>query len=388
MSNATASLANPLIRGIGPIQDRRVTTAYESNLPAGTKVISADNHWEITEDIFFDNFPARLKDKAPRVWFDAFWRIGYRGTLEGIPIGEKMKRAVARTTGDGVSNLDVRYRDMDTDGVQGEIVFPQSLLGVPRFPEFEVQELLYRIYNEHMAQRFKGSRSHPVGVFSNWWDPAAAERAMQQIIDLGLKTFMVPITPGKSIDGKNIAYSEPLMDRFWDVVADAGLPVCFHIGEGANLEPRGGCGITNLVMIAPFRRPFAELVFGGVFDRHPKLQVVFAEGGISWVPPALQDAESIFDNFGNGDIVDRLDHRPSHYWHNNCYATFQNDALGLSQLHYLGADRVMWAADYPHSEGTFGYGQAALNAVAAATNGENTRAILGGNAVKVFGLDA
>jgi hypothetical protein len=82
--------------------------------------------------------------------------------------------------------------------------------------------------------------------------------------------------------------------------------------------------------------PFGQIVFGGVFDRHPNLQIAFAEGGIAWVPPALQDAEAIFDRFGNGDVIDHLDHRPSHYWHNNCYATFQNDPLGLRQIDYIG----------------------------------------------------
>ena len=59
-----------------------------------------------------------------------------------------------------------------------------------------------------------------------------------------------------------------------------------------------------MTLMAPFRKPFGQLLFGAVFDRHPKLQVVFAEGGIAWVPAALQDAEVLYDTFGNGDIID------------------------------------------------------------------------------------
>jgi predicted TIM-barrel fold metal-dependent hydrolase len=128
------------------------------------------------------------------------------------------------------------------------------------------------------------------------------------------------------------------------------------------------------------------LIFGGVFDRHPKLQVVFAEGGISWIAPALQDAENIYDSFGNGEGIEHIDHRPSHYWHNNCHATFQADGLGLKQLDIIGADRVMWATDYPHSEGAFGYGRVAAKAVVDAVSADDARAILGGNAVKLFKL--
>lgn len=389
MSIATKSLANPLIRDIGVIVDRTAQREGEMGLPRGTKLISADNHWELTEDIFHENFPARLKDKAPRVWLDGFWRIGYRGQLEALPMGKKTEHAIIRTTGGGDWSAKRRYDDMDAEGVNEEIAFPNTLIGFARYPEFEVQEALYNVYNEYYAAAHinRNARSHAVGIFRNWWDPAAAEAAMQQIVDLRLKTFMVPVTPGKSIEGKEISYGDPIMDRFWDVVAEAGLPVCFHVGEGPDLEHRGGLGATNMVLMAPFRKPFGQLVFGGVFDRHPDLQVVFAEGGLAWIPPALQDAEAIFDSFGNGDIVDRLEHRPSHYWYNNCYATFQNDALGLRQLDYIGADRCMWATDYPHSEGAYGYGRSSVKAVIDGTSPDDARAILGGNAMKVFGLD-
>ena len=72
----TATLDNPLIRNIGPIVDRKADNRPElMNLPPDTRLISADNHWELCEDIFHENFPSHLKDKAPRVWFDEFWRI-------------------------------------------------------------------------------------------------------------------------------------------------------------------------------------------------------------------------------------------------------------------------------------------------------------------------
>jgi predicted TIM-barrel fold metal-dependent hydrolase len=387
MTTATRSLAIPEIRDVGVILDRKPQREGDMRLPSGTRLISADNHWEITEDIFHAHFPARLKDKAPRVWFDGFWRIGYRGKLEALPLGERTAQIIARSNGCDW-RVEKRYAEMEAEGVQEEICFPQTLIGFARYPEPEVQEALYRVYNEHHAAAVinRAGRSNAVGVFANWWDPAAAERSMRQIIDLGLKTFMIPITAGKSIEGKDIHYQDPIMDGFWDVVAEGGLPLCFHVGEGTDVEHRGGVGSLNMTLMAPFRKPFGQLVFGGVFDRHPDLQIVFAEGGLAWVPPALQDAEAIFDSFGNGDCVDRLERRPSEYWHHNCYATFQSDPLGLSQLDYIGADRCMWATDYPHSEGAFGYGRTSVRMVVDKTCPDDARAILGGNAARVFKL--
>jgi hypothetical protein len=119
----------------------------------------------------------------------------------------------------------------------------------------------------------------------------------------------------------------------------------------------------------PLPKPLGELIFGGVFDRHPKLRVVFAEFGVSWVPVFLQDAEGAYDFVQPiiDDLKCRPAKRPSYYWHNHCYATFQNDLLGLKLLDYVGADRIMWAQDYPHNEGTFGYSWTSRNDVIAAT---------------------
>jgi predicted TIM-barrel fold metal-dependent hydrolase len=390
MSSATVNLSNPLIRDIGPLATRRGPSSADMNLPPHTTLVSADNHWEISQDIFHEHFPTHLKEQAPRVWFDKYWRIGYPGKIEALPSSAKMDEIIVRITGDGIADPARRFRDMASEGVDQEIVFPNTLIGFIRYPDAAVQEAIYRTYNEHYAAAVinSHSRSHAVGVFSNWWDPAAAERAMRQIVDLGLKTFMIPVNPGKSSGGHELSYGDMEFDRFWDVVAEAGLPVCFHVGEGGDVNHRSGLAIANMGLLAPFRKPFAQLVFGAVFDRHPNLRVVFAEGGLSWVPPALQDAEAIFDSFGNGDLVERIEHRPSHYWHHNCYATFQTDPLGLRLLDIIGPDRVMWATDYPHSEGAFGYGREAARAVVDATPADDARAILGATAIELFALNS
>jgi predicted TIM-barrel fold metal-dependent hydrolase len=229
-------------------------------------------------------------------------------------------------------------------------------------------------------------RFHGVGVLSNWWDPAKLEGAVRQIADLGLKSFMLPFSPGKDVNGEQINYASDEMAPLWAAATEADLTVNFHIGEVPGSGGRGGFGTFFIVQADPFRRTFGQLVFGGVFDRHPALRVVFAEGGINWVAGALQDCELTYG--AHRELFDwDMKHRPSWYWHNNMYATFQTDAIGLALLDQIGADRVMWAQDYPHSEGTFGYtGQAVADVVAAA--GEvGARLILGDTARRIYGLD-
>src|SRR5581483_11883084 len=70
------TLENPLVKDRGSANLRQPQYRGAQALPAGTRVVSADGHWEVTEDIFYERFPAAMKHRAPRIWFDGFWRCG------------------------------------------------------------------------------------------------------------------------------------------------------------------------------------------------------------------------------------------------------------------------------------------------------------------------
>jgi predicted TIM-barrel fold metal-dependent hydrolase len=388
MSRDDATFASPVAEGAGFIVDRKAQPLDGLALPKGLTLVSADNHIEVTEDVFFQRFPERLKDVAPRVWFDTYWHVGFKGDIEAFPVGFDIDRALSKTVMHAGFDLDVRNRHLDAEGIGKEIVYPQSLLGFVRYPDLEMQELMYRVYNEHLAdlQARSPGRFYGVGILSNWWDPAKAEIAVRQIVDLGLKSFMLPFSPGKALDGRPIDYAGPEMDRLWAAAAEAGLPVSFHIGEVPASGGRGAFGTFFIVQAAPFRRVLGGLIFGGVLDRHPGLRIVFAEGGINWIAGALQDCELTYEV--HREMLDPMPkHRPSWYWRNHCYATFQTDPVGLSLLDRIGADRVMWAQDYPHSEGTFGFTARAVQEVLDATTEAQARLILGETAASLYRLN-
>jgi predicted TIM-barrel fold metal-dependent hydrolase len=390
MSADVLTLEEPLLKDRPPAATREAQDRGTLKLPENLKIVSTDGHWEIAEDIFYQGFPASLKHEAPRVWFDRYWHCGYPDRLPKDPESLRIEDLVAGilelSVPSGAWDLDLRIKQQDIEGIQQEIVYPQSLLAFTRHPDLAVQERVYRIYNEYMAHVFSSApnRYFGVGVCSNWWEPSKAKEAIRQIVDLGLKTFMLPTSnAGKTLDGRLISYGGQEMDLFWDEVAAADIPVAFHVGENAAFHSRGAHGSYLLQTMSPFRKPLGELIFGGVFDRHPNLKVVFAEGGIAWVPAALQDAETIYD--AHGALLDVLPkHRPCHYWHQNCFATFQNDLLGLRLLDYIGADRVMWAADYPHNEGSLGYTWDSLDSVVRMTGEKQARKILGETASALY----
>lgn len=379
---------NPIAADAGMIVDREPQRLDGVKLPEGLRIVSADNHIELTQDIFFERFPADMRDKAPRVWFDHYWKVGFPEAMQAYPQGTEIDKALARSVMNDGFELGLRNKHLDAEGIAQEIVYPNSLMAFIRNPDQALQELMYRTYNEHMAELGRASpgRFYGVGILPNWWDPAKLEASVRQVADLGLKIFMLPFSPGKDVGGELINYASDEMDRLWAATCEADLTVNFHIGEVPGSGGRGGFGTFFIVQADPFRRTFGQLVFGGVFDRHPALRTVFAEGGISWVAGALQDCELTYG--AHRELFDwDMQHRPSWYWHNNMYATFQTDALGLRLIDQIGADRVMWAQDYPHSEGTFGYTAEAVADILAATDEAGARLILGDTARRIYKLD-
>jgi predicted TIM-barrel fold metal-dependent hydrolase len=377
------TLRDPLMQGIGVTAARKPQTPGTNPLLSGDHIVSADSHWELTEDIFYEEFPARLRDKAPRVWYDRFWRLGKPGGA----LTEHSMRSMELAFTPGIYDLDIRLDHVLAEGVGQEIVFPQQILTLRSNPDVEVRELAFRLYNEWAARQSAKvpGRFHGVGLVSNWWDPDKAEAAVQQIVDLGLKAMLLPTNPPNNPDGSEVNFGSVEMERLFSVIAGSGVPLTFHVGENFNLEGRGKHASFLMNLISPFRKPFGQLAFGGVFDRNPDLKVVFTEAGINWVASALQDAEMLYDSY---DVMfdPRPKYRPSHYWEQNCYATFQTDRLGLQLLEYIGEDNVMWASDYPHPEGTFGYTYSSRKLVLDETSEEVAKKILGGTAKKVYKL--
>ena len=99
-----------------------------------------------------------------------------------------------------------------------------------------------------------------------------------------------------------------------------------------------------------------DIIFSGVFERHPKLRVGVVEFELSWIPHFLERIDYTYTQRGNFG-VDKPPLRegmlPSDYFHQNVFAGFQEDSLGIRLRDVIGVDNIMWGSDYPHTEGTF-----------------------------------
>jgi predicted TIM-barrel fold metal-dependent hydrolase len=376
--------------GPGPPKDRQISAGQApSGLPPGTLVFSADDHISLGEDIFYERAPESLKERVPRVWFeDDAWTIGSGGKAFLPREFTGVLRQYDPLPGSSTRDLETRLEQLATDGVARELAFPNALLALMGYPDTEIREVCFRIYNEYLAELQERSygRFYGVGLI-NWWDPKGARRTLAEMKTLGIRTFWLPLKPGMGVDGKPIDYNATNMNGVWEAIEESGLPVSHHIGEAPLSAPcaSNAYAVSMVHNAAPFREMFARYVCGGLLDKHKGLRVGWFEAGINWVVSAIQDAEHMYVSFRH--MLDfELEYDARHYWETHMYSSFMLDPMGLNLIDEIGVDRVMWSTDFPHNESTFGYSQGSLASVVEAVGTEDAVRIVSRNVLDYLGL--
>jgi predicted TIM-barrel fold metal-dependent hydrolase len=207
-------------------------------------------------------------------------------------------------------------------------------------------------------------------------------------------------------------YNKSEWEPLWAASCDLDMPLVTHFGMGSDADYSGADGraVAIYECVEMFGgRAVPWMIFGGVFERHPKLKLVITEvPGARWVKLA-SDLDAIFElierdvtqrhaAIAMADIRHLCPLRPSEYMHSNLYigASFMSDweARDASENGYHA--NVLWGSDYPHSEGTFHFqdelGSTPLTHLAlrhafARVPSPHAAAMAGSNAIRIYGLD-
>jgi predicted TIM-barrel fold metal-dependent hydrolase len=193
-----------------------------------------------------------------------------------------------------------------------------------------------------------------------------------------------PKTPGQ------LEYNDPGFERLWSAIEDADLTVTFHVSTGR--DPRAvtgeGGAVVNYVChsMETTIEPLVQLIASGVLARHPRLRVGLVESGIGFVPWLLETMDYAHKAH-HFFVRPQLPELPSDYFRRQCFATFQEDHVGLATVEQFGlVDNVLWANDYPHHEGSWPHSAAAVERQMAHLTNDDRAKILGLNAARIFRL--
>lgn len=353
---------------------------------AATRIVSADEHLVEPPEFWDDWLPASLpagdRDRAPRLEGPALALGGSddHRLVETFLLFPDLVRHSDEAH--GASEPAARVAVLDAEGIDQAMVFPQRAMAMWGMQDRALMVRCFGAYNEWLAARCAatGGRLLGIPILASVHRPEETADQIARIRELGFATMMLP----NAVAGVN--YADPALDPMWSAIEDAGLPLNFHISEAPDNNGPGGLGSYLAVSFQPFRKLWSFLVFSGILERHPGLRIVFAEGGISWIPSALDHADRIHARFAD-HLSPRLADPPSHHWFTQCYATFMHDPCGVEQIDRIGAERVMWSSDYPHPEGTFGETAALLDALAATLGEARYRDVVGATAAGLYALD-
>ena len=286
-----------------------------------------------------------------------------------------------------------RIKVLDKERIRLAVLYPSAAL-VAGYLEPGFSHAAIRAYNAWMADwcgAFPERLKFAAPVALHDIDEAVRE-ARRAVADLGAVAVTVRPNP---VAGRRLDH--PSREPLWEAVAELGVPLVVHESTGdpatAGGERYGGMMrpesyVFHHVISHPFEQMMAAmaLICGGVLERHKALRVGFFEAGCSWAPYWLARLDDHFEHPRLGGYMRGLTMRPSEYFARQCVVTCDpGDPTVPLAVDGLGADKILFATDYPHFDSGAGPVREFLEA---ADPGEgDARRILWDNARDFYRLD-
>jgi predicted TIM-barrel fold metal-dependent hydrolase len=346
-----------------------------------TGLISGDDHMDlcyVPPDLWQDRLEPRWRSEGPRVvsveggrrvWVKEgrTWGVwgskkadGRKVPFDAVGLAEEVEPGVFRA-----SSAKHRLEDMDRDGLYAQVIY-NFLNWV--FEDQELKAACLRAFNSWMAEFCSADPERLIGLgVLPSHDPEAAVAELHRTADLGLRGAQFDVF------GATLPIHDRAWAPLWSAAEETGTAISVHIGSGAGLPPRGEPRLpaphggwqlpaSAAITCMSLNRVLAEVTMSGLLDRHPRLKFVLGESSIGWIPFVLERLDFECDNYR--DHTSELPNtKPSEQFRRNVYCTFQDEAIGVDLIPHIGEDNVMWAADYPHGDGTFPHSRTAVERI-------------------------
>lgn len=285
-----------------------------------------------------------------------------------------------------------RTKLMDKEGFDISILYPSvSLQWECDTDDSQLSAAYCSVYNDWVADfcRPYPQRLIPVAQTS-LLDVQEGIKELDRAAKLGRKGIFLTNAPASGIP-----YSEAGYHPFWAAAQDIDMPIGLHVTTRPNwvgseyaerMSAPGSDFWFTLWFIGDTFLSFTSFFAGAVFDHFPRLKLSVLETGSGWMPYMLDIMDEKYEvsERSAGPISKR---RPSEYFDENIWVTMEPEEKTVpSTVQLLGAHKLMWASDWPHSEGFSGVLKEVKESVAALSESEQ-RKILGENAVTLYELN-
>ena len=367
-------------------------------------VLSSDSHVFEPPDLWQTRIDAAFRDRGPRIQrIDGADQIVVEAdqVLSGIGL---ISNAGARFDAPETISADGRFedvlqggydpaqhlKDMVLDGVAGEVLYPSQGLFYFRVTDSALMSAIFRAYNDWLAEFCRADPARLKGIaMVNLDDVQDGIEELERAARLGLVGAMIAEYPFE-----HRRYDQPEYEPFWAAAASLGLPLSLHTATRRQGKIRGAGETTLRDARSRSTKAFypalsmCDLIFSGVFERHPRLTLAIVEFELAWVPHVLSSMDYTYRE-RHGEAIYRFKNGtvPSDFFHRNVVLSFQEDAVGIRLRDVIGVDNMMWGSDYPHSESTFPQSQKILADILAGVPADEQAKIVGSNTARVYGFD-
>jgi len=374
------------------------TQAHEARLA----VIDSDGHVFEPFAMWPERLPAefhdrmwrreRLPDGTEQVTFygqptNMEWTVGSLCTPGGLRAGGRTDIDLDTEVDRGVDDPARRVELMDEQGIALSVLFPTMTLGLDDLPEIDFRNASAHAYNTWVADfcshdpiRLRWAAVLPLA------DPDFALAELRWALAAGATTVM--LSPVPTPNGLNLG--SPEHDPLWAALTAADVPAVVHASNPSSPSLRIAKLLANRVqwqMGVPFQLQLGVLhvIDGGVLERHPDLRIGFFEGDVGWLGHWLGRLDETYEKMA---LVANVPRRSAlEQFRAQCVISGEPADRGLAATaELIGADRVLWASDWPHQDGAWPDPMRIVHERADLTDDQRTAMLVVGPAA-FYGID-
>ena len=364
-------------------------------------LISSDSHIVEPPDLWEKWLPAKYRDQAPKLVKDSEGGDAWLYEPDGVPrplglvtcVGiprDQMKwtgfsygKNIHPSVHDGKERLAI----LDIDGVDAEFLYPpqRAIMSFAKAEE-EFQVAGIEAYNAWLKDDF--CAADPDRLFGVYQIPnVGIDTAVAQLERAHASGFRGVVCSTWPSQNEQLTEAD---DPFWKKAEELEMPVSFHFGlvttTSGHVPAAAAEGAIGAVTgMAKMSVIMVDMIFSGVLDRFPGLQIVGVEVGVGWIPHA---AEMMDDRYWRNRtrMGLQLGKLPSQYLRDNFTSTYIVDRIGIEIRHAIGVKNIAWSTDFPHHGNDYPYSRETIDNHFVNVPEDERRMILADNCANLYGL--